>query len=115
MNCDEFIKRRRELDLNEGEHPLTCPNTESDEAVEVLKNYFLSGNVKKYKEVVTDILNNNSNPNEVLYEFKDYFLGEDWYIVDSVGGRQANTIIVYEILKRFHNETLLKKLFKRRK
>lgn len=29
-------------------------------------------------------------------------LGEDYYIVDPVGGKQANAIIVRDILKQYH-------------
>lgn len=36
---------------------------------------------------------------EVVRCLKELFLGEDWYIVDSVSGQQANSIILDEILK----------------
>lgn len=38
---------------------------------------------------------------EVVNCLKELFLGEDWYIVDSVSGQQANSIILDEILKRY--------------
>jgi len=81
MNCEDFINKRRKLDLNEDEDPTTCPNTTAQEALDALR---------------------------------EHFLGEDWFITDPVGGRQANTIIVYEILKRNSKEFWFEKLFKRR-
>ena len=49
-----------------------------------------------------------------LYVLADYFLGEDWYIVDPVGTEQGNTIIVDEIL-RIYSKQYIKDLKKRDK
>lgn len=36
-----------------------------------------------------------------VHLLKDHFLGEDWYCVDPICNAQVNTVIVYEILRRF--------------
>lgn len=36
-----------------------------------------------------------------LNELCDFFLGEDWYITEPICNVQANTIIVYEIERKF--------------
>ena len=36
-----------------------------------------------------------------LNELCDYFLGEDWYVVDPLPNMQVNPIIVYEIERKY--------------
>ena len=36
-----------------------------------------------------------------LNELCDYFLGKDWYVVDSLSNMQVNPIIVYEIERKY--------------
>ena len=36
-----------------------------------------------------------------LNELCDYFLGKDWYVVDSLSNMQVNAIIVYEIERKY--------------
>ena len=36
-----------------------------------------------------------------LNELCDYFLGEDWYVVDPLSNMQVNPIIVYEIERKY--------------
>lgn len=40
---------------------------------------------------------------EALCELADYFLGDDWYVADSLGVNQVNAIIVNEIKKKYPN------------
>lgn len=40
-------------------------------------------------------------PQEALNELIDYFLGENWYVVDPLGPSQVNAIAVDEIKRKF--------------
>jgi hypothetical protein len=46
-----------------------------------------------------------SNAQECLYKLKDEILGKDWYIVDPVGGNQANEIITQKIIEMYKDKT----------
>ena len=50
---------------------------------------------------------------EAVDELIDHFLGEDWYVVDSLGVKQVNAIAVDEIKKRFPHK-LKRKWWNRR-
>ena len=39
-----------------------------------------------------------------LNELCDYFLGEDWYVTDSLSNMQVNPIIVYEIERKYRKK-----------
>ena len=42
-----------------------------------------------------------SELNVLINKLKDSFLGENWYISDPVNNRQANEIIINEIIEKF--------------
>lgn len=44
------------------------------------------------------------NAQTALHILVRYLLGEDWYIADPVGGKQANSIIVDTILKQYSSK-----------
>ena len=41
------------------------------------------------------------DPQEALIFFKEYLLGEDWYIVNPLSTAQANCELVYDILYKY--------------
>ena len=41
------------------------------------------------------------NAQVALYELGNYLLGEGWYVVDPLSVEQINTIMVYEIERKF--------------
>ena len=50
---------------------------------------------------------------EALIELKNYFLGEDWYVVDPLHGAQVNAIIVDDIKKMYRSKVKWKNKIKK--
>ena len=51
-----------------------------------------------------NLMPDETNAQEALDLLKDYILGSDYYIVDPVNQKQANTIIVLDIIHRLEKE-----------
>lgn len=70
------------------------------------KYELLEQELKWYKEAYSEL-------NNLVDKLKDAFLGPNWYITDPVNTRQANEIIINEIISKFapkkKEETLLRK------
>lgn len=49
---------------------------------------------------------------EAFNELRDYFLGEDWYVVDPLGTSQVNAIAVEEIKQKYRGRKREDKIFK---
>lgn len=73
-----------------------------------LKEYeLLKQELEWYKESYSEL-------NILINKLKDAFLGENWYITDPVNNRQANEIIINEIIDRFApRKKVVKSLFRR--
>ena len=54
----------------------------------------LEKELKWYKDSYSEL-------NDLIDKLTDVFLGPDWYIADPVNTRQANEIIVDEIIRKF--------------
>lgn len=66
-----------------------------------------------YEDVDDYLKKSKSNAQDCLNLLVDKILGKDWYIVDSMGGNQANEIIVDNIIHKYEKKTsLMKKLLK---
>lgn len=58
------------------------------------KYELLEQELEWYKEAYSEL-------NELVDKLKDAFLGPNWYITDPVNNRQANEIIIEEIIRKF--------------
>ena len=58
---------------------------------------------KEIKDRIRTLCKNEDTMSEqtALNELCDYFLGKDWYVVDSLSNMQVNPIIVYEIERKY--------------
>ena len=49
---------------------------------------------------------------DAFNELKDYFLGEDWYVVDPIHTTQVNMVVLEEIKQRYKGRKREDKIFK---
>lgn len=59
--------------------------------------------MNKYRE--KNILPNPTSGQEAFDQIRDYILGEDWYVVDSMPTDQVNTIAIEEIKNKWNRAT----------
>lgn len=59
--------------------------------------------MNKYRE--KNILPDPTSGQEAFDQIRDYILGEDWYVVDSMPTDQVNTIAVEEIKAKWNRAT----------